>query len=396
MPWHGASGRKQLTHRRADEAFRHSDVKDRSTPKVLVVSHEASRTGAPRVAIHLLQALRDGGFRTVVVSRWGGPLRKDLERAADRGRLEPLARLRVLLRRRSAMKPLAARIERWAIRRVLRQEQPDLVWCNTVLTAVYAPEAIARGIRCIVHNHERPELVRAALERAGLLGTGPAIGPTDLSSSVRYIGCSAESAQIITTTLGLEAGSVTTLHSPVDVTAIRSAGAGASVNESPRRVMAVGLGNLSKGVDVFGQAAERSSRSDVTWEWIGEVPDERSGAVQYLGQVAEVAARLATASVFVLSSRSDSFPLVVLEAMALGRPIVASRLPGTVEQLGEAALFVEPGDADALAASVERLLNDPELAARLGRAAAQRCERLWDTSTFAEGARQITHEVLDG
>ena len=56
-----------------------------TAPTTLVVSHEASRTGAPRVAVELLHALREAGHRTVVVHRWGGPL----EPAAQCGRRQP-------------------------------------------------------------------------------------------------------------------------------------------------------------------------------------------------------------------------------------------------------------------------------------------------------------------
>jgi glycosyltransferase involved in cell wall biosynthesis len=69
-------------------------------------------------------------------------------------------------------------------------------------------------------------------------------------------------------------------------------------------------------------------------------------------------------------------PLVLLEAMAAGLPIVTTRhaaIPETLED-GEHALLVAPRDPDALAAAIVRLLDDPELRERLGRAARARYE----------------------
>ena len=70
-------------------------------------------------------------------------------------------------------------------------------------------------------------------------------------------------------------------------------------------------------------------------------------------------------------SRWDALPQAVLEAMALGKPVIASRATGNAVIIrdGEDGLLVEPMDSSAWAAAIERLLGDPALAARLGVAA---------------------------
>jgi glycosyltransferase involved in cell wall biosynthesis len=70
-------------------------------------------------------------------------------------------------------------------------------------------------------------------------------------------------------------------------------------------------------------------------------------------------------------TESHTSPLKAFEAMAAGRPIVASALPSSREFLrdGENALLVPPGDAEALAAALRRVLGDPGLAERLARSA---------------------------
>ena len=64
------------------------------------------------------------------------------------------------------------------------------------------------------------------------------------------------------------------------------------------------------------------------------------------------------ASVFVLPSRSEGIPNVILEALACGTPVVASRVGGIPEILNESSM-VPPGDSEALADAIERVLASP-------------------------------------
>lgn len=93
------------------------------------------------------------------------------------------------------------------------------------------------------------------------------------------------------------------------------------------------------------------------------------------------AALLACARVFVSSSRREPFANANLEAMAAGRPIVATRVGGNLEMLEDevSGLLVEPEDPEGLAKAILRLLEDRERAAVMGRAAWQRAEVFsWD------------------
>ena len=86
---------------------------------------------------------------------------------------------------------------------------------------------------------------------------------------------------------------------------------------------------------------------------------------------AEVADWLRKADLYVHPSRADTFPSGVLEALASGTPVVASRVGGIPEQVTEeTGVLVEPGDPAALAAAIESLLADPVRRARMGRTAA--------------------------
>jgi glycosyltransferase involved in cell wall biosynthesis len=87
-----------------------------------------------------------------------------------------------------------------------------------------------------------------------------------------------------------------------------------------------------------------------------------------MGQQPDVAAIMAACDVFVMPSLGEGVSNVLLEAMALGKPVVATRVGGTPELVrdGETGWLVPPRDPEALAAAVLGVLRDPALGARVG------------------------------
>ncbi len=111
--------------------------------------------------------------------------------------------------------------------------------------------------------------------------------------------------------------------------------------------------------------------------------------IRFAGYQPDASRRLALVDCAVLSSLSEGFPFVLLEAMALGRPVVATRVGGIPEIVGEdEALLVEPANADALADAVVRVLREPTLAARLAQAAMQ-ASRRYTMDRHVAGLRQV-------
>jgi glycosyltransferase involved in cell wall biosynthesis len=106
-------------------------------------------------------------------------------------------------------------------------------------------------------------------------------------------------------------------------------------------------------------------------------------SVRFTGSLADVRGSLAAMDVFVLPSRAEGMSNALLEAMAAGRPVVATAVGGTREVFDgdRTGVLVPPGDARALAAEVLRLLTDREEAARLA-AAGQR----WIAEKFSMSA----------
>jgi rhamnosyl/mannosyltransferase len=126
------------------------------------------------------------------------------------------------------------------------------------------------------------------------------------------------------------------------------------------------------------------------------------GRTHFMGRVTpeEAVALLHAAAVFVLPShlRSEAFGLCQIEAMACGLPVVSTDLPTGVPEVnrhGETGLIVPPGDARALAAAIKRLLDDPELRARLGEGGRRRARENYRAELMAQRVSAIYREVLN-
>ncbi len=114
---------------------------------------------------------------------------------------------------------------------------------------------------------------------------------------------------------------------------------------------------------IAGDGAERESLARTAREsGVGD-------SVEFMGEVSDVPGVLARADIYVQPSFQEGLPNAVLEAMAMGLPIVATRVSGNEDVVadGDNGLLVPPGDPEALAAALRRLIADPALAARMGR-----------------------------
>ena len=95
--------------------------------------------------------------------------------------------------------------------------------------------------------------------------------------------------------------------------------------------------------------------------------------------------------IFCLTSRSEGVPNVIMEAMAAGCPVIATRVGGIPDLVkdGENGLLVESEDVDGFAQAVNFLLNNPECAARLGRNGRTLVSRLYNCQTIADQLGQM-------
>jgi len=161
-------------------------------------------------------------------------------------------------------------------------------------------------------------------------------------------------------------------------------------------VLYVGRLVQTKGLDVLAKAM-KGVRSTLVVCGKGPSSHILKGLpnVKLAGHVAEEEKHklLARCKFLVLPSRIESFGLVLLEAMAHGKPVVATRVGGVPEVVGDAGILVEPGDSRQLRDAMNSLLSDDGLRRELGKKAWARASILsWDRT--ASEVLEVYREVL--
>jgi glycosyltransferase involved in cell wall biosynthesis len=154
----------------------------------------------------------------------------------------------------------------------------------------------------------------------------------------------------------------------------------------------------AKGVREYAQAAAiiKSRHPNVQFDlvgWVDDNPDAieqreldawiENGLFNFLGKLTDVKPAIADSSVYVLPSYREGTPRTVLEAMAMGRGVITTDAPGCRETVvdGHNGYLVPVKDAHALAEAMQKFIDEPELIAKMGRAARQVAMDKFDVNT---------------
>ncbi|MCL6596316.1 MAG: glycosyltransferase [Firmicutes bacterium] len=164
-----------------------------------------------------------------------------------------------------------------------------------------------------------------------------------------------------------------------------------------------------KGYDVLLAAVPEVLRRqpNAHFAWVGEGPERETlsaqarelgvdFAVHFLGHRDDVPSLMSAADLLVLPSRFEGHPLVALEALSLGLPVVGTRVCGMEEAIahGETGLLVEPEQPTALAAAILELLSDPERRRRMGRAGRERIQERFTARLMARATMALYDQLL--
>jgi glycosyltransferase involved in cell wall biosynthesis len=256
----------------------------------------------------------------------------------------------------------------------------DLIHTHNTKALLYGvPAARLAGVRNVVHTRHGQR--NGATARQTLL----------FNFAARYadhiVSVSSDSTRLAARQ-GLGAEKLVTIHNGIDLA--RFAGIGPHAFGP-----AMFVGRLSPEKDVptllnaaaIVAAEEKTFRLHIAGE--GPIMNDlqrlaadlglRDRAV-FLGRTRNVAAAMAGASLFVLSSLTEGVSLALLEAMAMGLPAVATRVGGNVEVIvdGDTGLLVPPQSPQGLAAAMLKIYRDPGLARAMGQAGRQRVEANFD------------------
>ncbi len=162
--------------------------------------------------------------------------------------------------------------------------------------------------------------------------------------------------------------------------------AGSRASDAPVNLLVAGALEERKGHMVLLSAMDRLPeriRLDIAGEGPlrGELEEalasgKYGGRVSLLGRVEDMAGLIARSDILVVPSLIEATPYVILEAMAAGRPVVASAIFGIPEQVedGVTGILTKPGDVDSLAEAVLRVSEEPGLIGKMGGAGRKRYE----------------------
>lgn len=298
----------------------------------------------------------------------------------------------------------------WRLRRALGGARLDLLNAH-LFHAAAAARLVARGAGVgklvVTHHIPEPRRWRFLLER---LWAGRADRVAAVSESV---------AASAAAGLRLPRAAVRVIANGVDAAEIESRATGAARAETRRRLglppdaRVIGaLGRLADQkdpltlVEAFARLAPADARLRLLFVGAGPLHEpawKRAAALGLTGRVhlagfqPDTPAWLSAMDVFALPSRYEGHPLALLEALAAGLPVAASRIPPVEEVVGAdgaAALLFPPGDAGALAEALGRLLADAELARRLAAAGREIVAGRFSLERMVRGYEELFLETL--
>jgi len=360
---------------------------NRKKLRVLLVLHELSHSGAPKLVLDLFDDLTDD-VDVWCVSVLSGPL---AGRCRKLGNLNILPRMPLggpLAKRlgpvltdvfvnllRLLVTPLSIRIRRW---------QPDLIYLNSVWSAPVSIILPLPDVPVLMHVHELDIGIRLAVRQY----------PNEvLRSPNHYIAVSDAVSQALQAGHGISQNKITTILGAVpdkdvisDVNSIKST----TGNTMPFIVGGCGTSYWRKGVFLWLQVARdvvsRIGAEAVKFIWVGAADADElimceesarklgvENNVQFVATTAEPLTWFRQFDVFAMTSIEDPCPIVVLENMMLGTPVLCFRNGGgTIEEVGDTGVTVDNFSVTEMADHVISLAHDSTRRHQMGLAAIDR------------------------
>jgi glycosyltransferase involved in cell wall biosynthesis len=383
---------------------------------IIFVGHGASRTGAPNSLLNILKWTRaHTPYELVLILGNGGPLVSEYEEVAtvhlwnDRGpgpiRSNALERVSRLWHGKSSLQLRQDKI--------LKDIETRHVRCIFNNTGVNGP--ILSALRTKI----RAPIVSRIPELEGYMRKNNRNGSIDrvLDLTDHYVAVADAVKRNLVTRHAIPADRVSVVHGTSAAKHVdRGTAALRAKLDLPQEAFLVGgCGTLEyhKGIDLFIQLAHycvnRLGRTDVHFCWIGGCVSQDSCIdykfeVEHLslarhlffaGEVADPAPVFAEFDAFALTSREDSFPLVMIEAARQGLPVLCFQDSGGAAEFVDADIgaAVPMLDIEALAHAVLALKDSPEQRARLGAAAYQR-SLAYTPDRMAAAIHQVIDRVV--
>lgn len=360
---------------------------------ILFVINSLNYGGAERYVSVLSHALVEQGDKVVIIST-GGALVEQLNKKVSHRKVDSIPDSS-----RDGLIKTARSIEI-----ICKSNQIDLVNCNSV-TAFRAANLARRLIQA-------PVIYTAhAVEQSKL----PVIG-AELDKSVDKVIAVSNFIKHHLIKTGLISSKINLIYHGVDTNKFKERSVDSSIKTSlgiksdEGVVMCVARLESEKGIDrlIMSVPVVRSRGNHIKIVIVGGGSRRKEyeklsnllgvkDAVLFLGSREDVADLLGIADVFCLPSINEALSFAILEAMAEGKPVVATKVGGIPEVVVDqvTGLLVPPGDIRGLAKSINLLLENKPLAKQLGASAKKRIEDRFRFDRMLEQTFSIYEEVLE-
>ena len=371
-------------------------------PTALVVSHEASTTGAPILALNLVQKLSQT-HNVVVILLKGGPLRQQFQANS----------IAIVRARRSFVN---RKLVRRALKEAYPQAKPSFALVNSVVSAPLLEPLRGEGIACLTLVHEFVTYIKPLdiFSEVGLWSSRVVCStPLTWNDVLRNCKHLADVPLAILPQGRCQLPASNTTNAFKEIKTAKNRNAAVFLAQLPKETLLVlGAGAVQprKGVDLFiaiaAQIQQQAPELDVRFAWIGSgyepehdfnvsvwVEDQisrsgLSGQLVMLEESPEYQKLIERSTLFVVSSRLDPLPNVAIDAMLSGTPVLCfAQACGIANLLEQQPLLHSAGVApylncNALASKAVALLRSPQRLKQLGAVTREQAGRWFHMPTY--------------
>ncbi|MDJ1482165.1 glycosyltransferase [Cytophagaceae bacterium YF14B1] len=383
---------------------------------ILFVSHDASRTGAPVLLLHFLKWFKKNTtYPFVVLLRQDGVLREEFEKLAPVMVYQPRLKFKATFFNKFKSRFFTGNEKKDPVRHFLSQYDIGLIFSNTLTNGKVLQDIEYLQVPVISYIHELKYTLSVeyagpyldySVKKTDFFLAGSKAVQNNLINSYQI---SSEKTKVIYSFLPPD---FFTKSSPdFNKDAFKKS---LGLDSDTLVVGGIGAGAWRKGIDLFILLAKvlltnyPTTKYHFIWIGVGAQPNEQQmlaydiekaglvNHIQLLPSTPEYSKYLQVFDVFVLSSREDPYPLVVLEAALLEKAIICFEgAGGTPEFVKEdAGIQVPYLDITGMATAIHKLQQNTEFRVQLGRVAKDRVSQMHDVEVAAPDVVSVIKNFL--
>jgi glycosyltransferase involved in cell wall biosynthesis len=378
--------------------------------KVIFLHSSSEKYGASKILLYVMNIFREMGYSTLIILPGDGPLVPEIEK---QGFEYKIINLGILRRKHFHPKGILDRGKKlytaYRFLDEIHEKEPiSLIYSNTLAVIVGATFARRRGIPHVWHIHEIIEspkfLVKFLASRVDRSTKRPVVVSESVAKHWRKF---------------LDTSKPEVIHNGIKINSFLECQSDIreelGLNPDQKVITMIGRINPGKGQLFFLDIARKviARNPNTKFLLVGDpypgyesIENEINGRISVenldnhvinLGFREDIPQILKTTDIFVLPSiLPDSFPTVVLEAMASGKPVIATRSGGASEMVvdGKTGFLINIGDTHEASEKITQLCSDPRLAVQMGKRGQERILKAYSFEHFAEKMKKYICQIL--